>query len=38
MLFEYDDFRDILAGGSPGAEPLYSFEADVFRIFWSGWF
>ena len=38
MLFDYDDFRDILAGGAPGTEALYSFEADVFRIFWSGWF
>jgi hypothetical protein len=38
MLFDYDDFRDITAGGAPGTEALYSFEADVFRIFWSGWF
>jgi hypothetical protein len=36
--YQYDDFRDITAGGAPGTEALYSFEADVFRIFWSGWF
>jgi len=36
--FDYDDFRDITAGGTPGAEPLYGFDADVFRLFVSGWF
>jgi hypothetical protein len=36
--FEYDDFRDITGGGAPGTEPLYSFDADVFRVFFSGWF
>ena len=36
--FEYDDFRDITAGGAAGTEPLYGFDADVFRLFVSGWF
>ena len=36
--FEYDDFRDITAGGAPGTEPLYGFDADVIRLFFSGWF
>ena len=36
--FEYDDFRDITAGGAAGTEPLYGFDADVFRLFFSGWF
>jgi hypothetical protein len=36
--FNYDDFRDITAGGTPGAEPLYGFDASVFRLFVSGWF
>jgi len=36
--FEYDDFRDVRAGGTPGTEPLYQFDADVFRLFVSGWF
>jgi hypothetical protein len=38
MRFEYDDFRDVRAGGTPGTEPLYGFDADVFRLFLSGWF
>jgi hypothetical protein len=36
--FDYDDFRDITAGGAAGTEPLYGFDADVFRLFVSGWF
>ena len=38
MRFNYDDFRDITAGGAPGSEPLYGFDADVFRVLFSGWF
>ncbi|RPI13050.1 MAG: DUF3570 domain-containing protein [Lysobacterales bacterium] len=38
IRFEYDDFRDIREGGVPGTEPLYSFDADVIRLFFSGWF
>jgi hypothetical protein len=38
MTFSYDDFRDITAGGVPGTEPLYSFDANVFRVLFSGWF
>ena len=38
MQFEYDDFRDLTTGGAPGAEPLYEFDANVFRFFFSGWF
>jgi hypothetical protein len=36
--FDYDDFRDVRAGGTPGTEPLYGFGANVFRLFVSGWF
>ncbi len=36
--YQYDDFRDIRTGGAPGSEELYSFDADVFRLFISGWF
>ncbi len=36
--YSYDDFRDVTQGGAPGTEPLYSFDADVFRLFVSGWF
>ncbi|HEX7374905.1 MAG TPA: DUF3570 domain-containing protein [Steroidobacteraceae bacterium] len=36
--YSYDDFRNLLEGGDPGSEPLYSYDADVFRLFLSGWF
>ena len=38
LQFDYDDFRDVTAGGTVGAEPLYSFDANVVRVFFSGWF
>ena len=37
--FDYDDFRDLrVTGVAPGTEPLYNFDADVIRFFFSGWF
>lgn len=36
--FNYDNFRDLPAGGAPGEEPLYTFSADVFQLFVSFWF
>jgi Protein of unknown function (DUF3570)/Gram-negative porin len=36
--YRYDDFRDVRTGGAPGTEELYSFDADVYRLFISGWF
>jgi hypothetical protein len=36
--YAYDDFRDVRKGGAPGTEPLYGYDADVFRLFLSGWF
>ncbi len=38
FVFDYDDFRDVTAGGAPGAEPLYGFDADVLRVYVSIWF
>jgi len=38
IRFDYDDFRDILSGGAPGTEPLYGFDANVYRVFVSAWF
>ncbi len=39
MLFDYDDFRDLRTTGvTPGTEPLYNFDANVIRVFVSGWF
>jgi hypothetical protein len=36
--YDYDDFRDVRQGGAPGTEPLYGFDANVIRLFFSGWF
>ena len=39
IRFKYDDFRDLRSTGlAPGTEPLYEFDADVIRLFFSGWF
>jgi len=39
ILFRYDDFRDLrVTGLAPGSEPRYQFNADVVRLFVSGWF
>jgi hypothetical protein len=39
IRFDYDDFSDLSTTGfAPGAEPLYKFDADVIRFFFSGWF
>ncbi len=39
MRFNYDDFRDLRRTGlAAGAEPAYSFDANVLRLFFSGWF
>lgn len=39
IQFNYDDFRDLRGtGAAPGTEPAYGFNADVIRLFFSGWF
>ena len=39
IRFDYDDFRDLrVTGVAPGTEPLYTFDADVIRLYFSGWF
>ena len=39
IRFDYDDFRDLrVTGVTPGTEPLYTFDADVIRFYFSGWF
>ncbi|MEZ5500149.1 MAG: DUF3570 domain-containing protein [Steroidobacteraceae bacterium] len=39
ILIDYDNFRDITQTGfAPGAEPLYSLNANVFQVFFSAWF
>jgi len=36
--FDYADIRDNPAGGAAGTQPLSGYDADVFRLFVSGWF
>jgi hypothetical protein len=38
IFYDYQDFRDVTAGGVPGTEPAYSYDATVIRLFFSGWF
>jgi hypothetical protein len=39
IQFEYDDFRDItVTGYAVGEEPLYEFDANVVKIFFSAWY
>lgn len=38
IQFRYDDFRNLTVQTTPGAEPLYSFDADVVRLFVSLWY
>jgi len=38
IQFSYEDFRDVLKGGSPGDEPLYKMDSTVIRAFVSFWY
>ncbi len=39
MRFSYDNFRDVTATGyAAGEEPLYEFDANVFRLYFSFWY
>jgi hypothetical protein len=39
MTVDYDNFTDItVKGGTPGEEPLYSFDADIIRFFLTVWY
>lgn len=39
IQFDYDNFTDLTKGdGLPGEEPLYSFDAEVVRMFFSIWY
>ena len=39
FMFDYQDFRDLRnVAATPGSEPLYNFDADVFEFFASFWF
>lgn len=41
IAFDYEDFRNVLTeeeGRLAGQEPLYQFDADVIRLYFSFWF
>ncbi len=38
LRFQYDDFRNVLAEGPVGEEPLFEFSANVTRLFVSFWY
>jgi hypothetical protein len=39
ILYDYDEFRDLRFTEVPvGREPLYSFDANVIQLYFSGWF
>lgn len=43
MMIRYDDFRDeraslIARTASPGGEPLYRLDANIFQLFFSAWY
>jgi hypothetical protein len=38
IRFDYDNFRNVLAEGPVGEEPLFSFSANVMKIFFSIWY
>lgn len=38
IRFDYDDFRDVTAGGPAGEEPLFSFSANVIKAYLSIWY
>lgn len=38
LEFNYHDFRNTLAGGTPGTEPLYKFGANVYQFYVSIWY
>ena len=38
IQFDYDNFRDIRESSIPGEEPLYDFDANVIRLFFSIWY
>lgn len=38
LMFDYENFSDVTAGALLGEEPLYAFDAVVFRAYLSFWF
>jgi hypothetical protein len=39
ITYQFDDFRDLRwSEYAPGTEPLYSYDASVIQVYFSGWF
>ncbi len=38
LRVDYDDFRDVLAGGTAGDEPLYQLDSTILRAYLSVWY
>ena len=38
IMFTYDDFRDVMKGGTVGDEPMYKMDSTVLRAFVSFWY
>lgn len=38
IQFDYDNFRNVPAGGPAGEEPLFAFGADVVQVYFSFWY
>ncbi|MFO7603682.1 MAG: DUF3570 domain-containing protein, partial [Gammaproteobacteria bacterium] len=38
VQFDFEDFRDLRSGSTVGSEPLYSYSANVLRLFVSIWY
>ena len=38
ISFDYDNFRNVNAGGPVGEEPPFAFDADVVQVFFSFWY
>lgn len=38
VMFDYENFSDVTAGAALGEEPLYEFDAVVYRAYFSFWF
>ena len=38
LMVDYREFRNLVAGGPVGEEPLYELRANIFQLFFSFWY
>lgn len=38
LMVDYHEFSDLTAGALPGAEPLYTLDANIFQLYFSFWY